>query len=107
VDVDRHTHAQARYNSLAIGTVERDHHGNTLPHFREIAARIVLGWEQRELTCRRHDDALHLAGKTGIAVRVDVDIDILPELHACSQWGGVYSRVDPCGQPLVSCNKTP
>ena len=45
VDMDRYAHAHARHNGLATGGVERDHYRDALPHFGEIAARVVLGWE--------------------------------------------------------------
>ena len=45
VDMDRYAHAHTRHNGLATGCVERDHYRDALPHFGEIAARIVLGWE--------------------------------------------------------------
>lgn len=81
VDMDRHAHAHTRHNGFATGGVERDHDRDALPNFGEIAARVVLGWQQRELTGGRHDDALYLAGETGTAVGIDVDIDTLADLH--------------------------
>ena len=45
VDMDRYAHAHTRHNGLATGGVERDHDRDALPHFGEIAARVVLGWE--------------------------------------------------------------
>src|SRR6266566_8328448 len=79
VNMDRHTHAHTRQQRLAASSIERNDDRDALSHLRKVPARVVLGRQQRELAGGRHHDTLHLAGKAGIAVCIDMDIHILPD----------------------------
>src|SRR5579875_2802401 len=71
--------AHARHEVLTTVVVKRNNHGNTLADFREVAAGVVLGGQQRELRSRRLHNLLHVTAEGGATIGVDGDINLLAD----------------------------